>query len=489
MNTGRPLRLMCVIALHRLFQSLKDQICEHMAPSITADTCCSIFSAADTFGCLELREQALTKLFNTFASAIKSQGFLEFTHDQVISVLGSDRVLDCDESVVFEAAVRWLQHSDDRYPFTESILSVVRFPAMDPGYLSDVIKVHPIMTGVVPSRLLMEAFEHHALRASGREGLSISRTQPRKRSCSFNSATLLDGHQDAISALLVFGDKLISGSWDSAVKVWSTDTWTCERTLSDHTGTIRSLTACEGKVVSASDDGNIKVWNPDGWSLVRTLEGHTESVNCVIECLGRLASASDDGTIKLWNTDSWTCEVTIHHGPPVNSDAEDDEDGQSHSRSACGVMSIVCCGDKLVSASDDAQIKVWNTHSWVCEHVLRADDDEIWAMMVTEDGWLVSGERSVPVQDVAGLYISTRCGVNPLGVVQAQLMAQCWCGTQALGPVNVHFQTMPYVVASCSPSLLRLAPKHFLIFDTARAAVSGARLCHDVNGWKGCVSR
>ena len=104
------------------------------------------------------------------------------------------------------------------------------------------------MVGAERTNLLLEAFEHHALRAAGRDGLKSSRTKPRKQSCSFTHSTLLNGHQDAVSALVCFGDWLISGSWDNTIKVWSTDTWHCVRTLGDHAGSIRGLCVCNDKV-------------------------------------------------------------------------------------------------------------------------------------------------------------------------------------------------------------------------------------------------
>ena len=76
-------------------------------------------------------------------------------------------------------------------------------------------------------------------RAAGRIGVETPRSKPRKQSCSFTRSTLLNGHQDAVSALVSLGDWLISGSWDSSIKVWATDTWQCVRTLSDHAGSIK----------------------------------------------------------------------------------------------------------------------------------------------------------------------------------------------------------------------------------------------------------
>jgi hypothetical protein len=62
----------------------------------------------------------------------------------------------------------------------------------------------------------------------------------------------LDGHNDGVICLTLHGDKLLSGSSDSTIKVWNTNTWTmsCERTpskLEGHDGAVYSLVWCMAK--------------------------------------------------------------------------------------------------------------------------------------------------------------------------------------------------------------------------------------------------
>eukprot|EP00752_Nemacystus_decipiens_P005043 g4580.t1 len=358
-------------------EGLKEQMCTALSKHLNHDNACSVFAAADSHHCEILKEEAFSKIVQHFALATRSDGWLALNKDQLSEVLSSDQVLDCDESVVFDAASRWLlapSESPPRQRHAPEVLEMVRFPLMDAGLLSDVIKDHEVTKGPECQKLIAEAWEHHALKAVGREGLTgTPRTKQRRRSCSFKKHTLLTEHQDAVSALAVVNGKLVSGSWDTSIKVWDPQSWTTERTLSDHTGPVRCFAQCAGRLLSGSDDSTIKVWNTDTWSVVRSLDDHTDVVNALTDCEGRLASGSDDGTIKLWNTANWQCEVTIHQADHT-----------------CGVLALATCGDFLVSGSDGG-IKVWNTHNWTChKDLVLGQGDEIWALAVVGDR-LVSG--------------------------------------------------------------------------------------------------
>jgi WD40 repeat protein len=54
--------------------------------------------------------------------------------------------------------------------------------------------------------------------------------------------------------LVVHGNKLLSGSFDSTI------TWACERTLEGHTQAVTSLVVHGDKLISGSCGSTIKVW-------------------------------------------------------------------------------------------------------------------------------------------------------------------------------------------------------------------------------------
>jgi hypothetical protein len=231
----------------------------------------------------------------------------------------------------------------------------------------------------------------------------------------------LEGHAGCVRCLVIHGDKLISGSDDDTIKVWSTDTWACERTLDDHDTSVLSLVMHSDKLISSSADDTIKVWSTDTWTCEHTLEGHDGPVMSVVMHSDKLISSSHDQTIKVWNTDTWTCEHTLEghndaidneaavyslvvHGDKLFSGGENSTDDimikvwstvtWTHERTLEGhddaVMSWTAHGDKLISGSHDQTIKVWSTDTWACEHTLEGHDGPVMSLVMYGDK-LISG--------------------------------------------------------------------------------------------------
>lgn len=71
----------------------------------------------------------------------------------------------------------------------------------------------------------------------------------------------LTGHTNEVAALLIAEDMLWSTGTDRKIKVWNTDTWQCERTLEGHhTHAVSALLKFGNQVISCSYDKTIRVW-------------------------------------------------------------------------------------------------------------------------------------------------------------------------------------------------------------------------------------
>ena len=181
-----------------------------------------------------------------------------------------------------------------------------------------------------------------------------------------------------VSALLWHQDQLISCGDDNMIRVWNTVSWQCDHVAhTEHTGGINSLVRLDEELVctgGGTDDGTIRVWRAENWSCVGVIRGHADAVQCLLVWGGKLLSASDDHTIKLWEMGG----------------------GGEHTELLCrckrtlqqhgdGIYSIVMCGERLVSCSADRSVREWNTKTWKCTNVMEMHTDAVTALLCMKD--------------------------------------------------------------------------------------------------------
>lgn len=93
---------------------------------------------------------------------------------------------------------------------------------------------------------------------------------------------MLKGHDDHVITCLQFSDnKIVSGSDDNTLKVWSAVSGKCLRTLVGHTGGVWSSQMSGNTIISGSTDRTLKVWDADTGVCRHTLYGHTSTVRCM----------------------------------------------------------------------------------------------------------------------------------------------------------------------------------------------------------------
>ena len=115
-----------------------------------------------------------------------------------------------------------------------------------------------------------------------------------------------------------------------------------------HTDTVTRLVVWRDKLISASDDKTIKVWSTGtGRECQHTLEGQTGAVMSMVVCGDKLVSGGgyNDKSTRVWKMGTgWgECERVL----------------EGHHSG--GVTSLACVGggDQLVSVSGDKTMRVW----------------------------------------------------------------------------------------------------------------------------------
>ncbi|XP_020293654.1 F-box/WD repeat-containing protein 7 [Pseudomyrmex gracilis] len=247
---------------------------------------------------------------------------------------------------------------------------------------------------------------------------------------------VLKGHDDHVITCLQFsGNRIVSGSDDNTLKVWSAVSGKCLRTLVGHTGGVWSSQMSGTIVISGSTDRTLKVWNAETGQCIHTLYGHTSTVRCMHLHGNKVVSGSRDATLRVWQIDTGEClHVLVGHlaavrcvqydGRLVVSGAYDylvkvwNPEREECLHTLHGhtnrVYSLQFDGVHVVSGSLDTSIRVWEVETGACRHTLMGHQS-LTSGMELRNNILVSGnaDSTVKVWDiVSGHCLQTLSGPN-----------------------------------------------------------------------------
>lgn len=190
---------------------------------------------------------------------------------------------------------------------------------------------------------------------------------------------VLKGHDDHVITCLQFsGNRIVSGSDDNTLKVWSANTGKCLRTLVGHTGGVWSSQMSGNIIISGSTDRTLKVWNADTGQCIHTLYGHTSTVRCMHLHGNKVVSGSRDATLRVWDVDTGKClHVLVGH--------------------VAAVRCVQYNGKLVVSGAYDYMVKVWNPETEECIHTLQGHTNRVYSLQF--DGtYVVSGSLDTSIR-------------------------------------------------------------------------------------------
>jgi len=108
------------------------------------------------------------------------------------------------------------------------------------------------------------------------------------------------------------GQVIASAGWDTTVALWSVDGGRCLARLEGHKDWVRAVEfvrieaqANDGGIawthlVTGSWDSTVKLWDLQGGSCVATMEGHTDGVRTLAAARDIVVSGAFDKTIRVW---------------------------------------------------------------------------------------------------------------------------------------------------------------------------------------------
>ncbi|EIW53359.1 WD40 repeat-like protein [Trametes versicolor FP-101664 SS1] len=269
----------------------------------------------------------------------------------------------------------------------------------------------------------------------------------------------ISGHSDSVYCLEFDSSRIVTGSRDRTIKVWSLKTGRCLATFSGHRGSVLCLkfdrdwdigdnvrgangmevddplAPRKGFLVSGSSDCSVCVWDlyahpqENGESEITAevkavLRGHSGGVLDLRIDAKWIVSCSKDALIRVWDRETLELRSTLRgHEGPVNAvglqgnrvvsasgdgkmilwDVASGERLRTFEGHDRGLACIEFKDDLIVSGSNDCKIKVWDANTGTCLRTLVGHDYLVRALAFDpRSGRLVSGsyDKTVKVWDL-----------------------------------------------------------------------------------------
>jgi len=117
-----------------------------------------------------------------------------------------------------------------------------------------------------------------------------------------NPAVVLTPHPHPVYSVVLDPTRNIacSSSEDGTVRIWDLNTGTERFVLTEHTSLVGLLSLSASHLVSASADSTLCIWDPDTGEMKHKLAAHTDSIICFQHDESKVLSGSG-GTLKMWD--------------------------------------------------------------------------------------------------------------------------------------------------------------------------------------------
>ena len=211
---------------------------------------------------------------------------------------------------------------------------------------------------------------------------------------------VLSGHGSFVisAAISADGRRIVSGGLDDVLKVWELPAADSgggggDRPAAGHVGDVRDVAFGAGDryALSASTDGTLRVWDVGTGRHLHCMETDGQYVTALATLPdGRtVVSASVGGTLTAWDMDSGEAirEYVGHTGR---------------------VDELVVHGDRIVSASGDRTVRIWDAANARTLHEIPA---EVTSMAIADE-WLVAATTDQRYERERNELISSDNGIR-----------------------------------------------------------------------------
>lgn len=181
----------------------------------------------------------------------------------------------------------------------------------------------------------------------------------------------LVGHASNVCSLRTHGSYIVSGSWDSTVRVWKN--WECVATLAGHSHSVWSvLPIDEDRILSASADKTVCLWSISSpKEALYVFEGANQAVrDLVLVSDTAFVSAGNDGQLRLYPLQGGAPYKTLASLPAF-------------------VYALAPLPEGFVSSGEDRCVHVW-AHDALTQ-LVPVPALSVWCVCVLSNGDIACG--------------------------------------------------------------------------------------------------
>ncbi|XP_078656149.1 kelch repeat and BTB domain-containing protein 2-like [Branchiostoma floridae x Branchiostoma belcheri] len=124
---------------------VRDTCSSYMAMNVERSTCVDLYKFAEVFSVRNILNPCLQYIIKNFTEVSSSEEFCSLSVDQLTEIISQDKLEVKEETRVWEAVVRWVQHSrEDRLQHLPSILPHIRFNLLTSDDTAAILE-HPLV--------------------------------------------------------------------------------------------------------------------------------------------------------------------------------------------------------------------------------------------------------------------------------------------------------------------------------------------------------
>lgn len=151
-----------------------------------------------------------------------------------------------------------------------------------------------------------------------------------------------DGHRSSVVAVYLHDKILFSGSFDTTIICWNSESGALIKIFLGHFGYVNALAVQGNDLYSIGFDDKIIRWNITSGTIVRQFPvRHTSTVRCIALRNQTLFSGSDDTTIIKWNVTTGLA-LFVYRGREIS------------------LRAVAVWKTFIISAGDNDEIRFWD---------------------------------------------------------------------------------------------------------------------------------